>query len=79
MTLPKKSLAEWMTILIAVLSLLVSLYIERTHTDAQDHEKAMANEHRITSVENKVDGQRQQVDHIQSQVDKLVDWALGKQ
>lgn len=78
MTLPKKPLAEWMTILIAVLSLLVSLYIERTHTDAQDHEKAMANEHRISVVEQKQTDDSTKIDRIERNVDKLVDWALGK-
>lgn len=77
MTLPKKALSEWLTIVIAIVSLLMSLYIERTHTDAQDHEKAIANEHRITTVEQKQHDDGQKLDHVIGQVDKLVDWALG--
>lgn len=71
----------WATIIAAFLTGLLSLgmsaYIQATHSDVADHAKALETEHRMTAVESKVDGQRQQVDHIQTQVDKLVEWALG--
>lgn len=69
---------DWAVIIAAALSLAGTLYIEATHTDAEDHQKALANEHRITTLEQKTTDDSQKIDHIQSQVDRLVAWALGK-
>lgn len=68
---------DWAVIIAAALSLAGTLYIEATHTDAEDHVKAMANEHRITALEQSQADESKKVDHIQSQVDRLVEWALG--
>lgn len=71
----------WATIIAAFLTGLLSLgmsaYIQATHTDAADRQKVVDNEHRLTAVESKQQADSEKVNHIQMQVDKLVEWALG--
>lgn len=68
---------DWAAIIAALLSLAGTIYIEATHTDAEDHKNAIALEHRITAVEDKTGSDGEKIDHIQTQVDKLVEWAMG--
>lgn len=61
----------WIPLIIAGLSFALSGYAEYNRSD-----KDVSN--RLTALETQRDSQQRQLDHIQSQVDKLVDWALGK-
>lgn len=57
-------------LVLAGLSALGTVYIQMTHNDKE-------NAVRISALEaHRTDGDAR-IDHIQSQVDKLVEWALG--
>lgn len=58
-------------LILAGLSLLGTLFIEFTHSDRE-------NTGRISRLEAHREDDAIKIDHIQSQVDKLVEWALGK-
>lgn len=57
--------------IIAGASMVMSAYATYTHND-----RDLSN--RVTALESHRQDDAQKLDHIQSQVDKLVDWALGK-
>jgi hypothetical protein len=65
-------LREAAAIIISLLSLLCAGAAAYYNNDKQI-------EHRLSVVETKTDSDQHQLDHIQVQVDKLVEWALGKQ
>lgn len=61
----------WVEILVAaLLALGTAVYIQATHDDKDLGQ-------RVSAVEATQKGQADKVDHIQTQVDKLVEWALG--
>lgn len=61
----------WIEILVAaLLGLGSAVYVQTTHDD-----KALGE--RVATVEATQKGQAEKVTHIESQVDKLVEWALG--
>lgn len=62
---------SWGAVILAGLSFLASFYVEYTHND-----KATAQ--RVTALEVHQVDDNKKLEHIESQVDKLVDWALGK-
>lgn len=62
----------WLALILAGLSAAGTLYIEYTHNDRD-------NAQRISALEAHRADDAGKIDHIQSQVDKLVDWAMGKQ
>ena len=64
-------LRDWVTIGIAALALVFSLLVEYTHNDKD-------NANRISALESHRADDKGQLDHIQQQVDKLVDWVIGK-
>lgn len=67
-----KGLPWWIELVVAgLISLGTAIYIQATHDD-----KALGE--RVSAVEATQKGQNDKVDHIQTQVDKLVEWALGK-
>jgi hypothetical protein len=60
------------TALLGTLGLMYANYhTEAAHTDQDLHA-------RVSVIEATQKGQNDKVDHIQTQVDKLVEWALGK-
>jgi hypothetical protein len=61
---------ETLAIIIAVTSLLIAGMTAYSSNDKQI-------EHRLTAVETSHAADQAKIDHIQSQVDKLVEWALG--
>jgi hypothetical protein len=66
-----KNLPWWVEILVAaLLALGTAVYLQATHDD-----KALRE--RVSAVEAAQTGQKDTIDHIQTQVDKLVEWALG--
>lgn len=61
----------WVEILVAaLLTAGTAIWLQATHDD-----KALGE--RVSAVEATQKGQNEQVNHIQTQVDKLVEWALG--
>lgn len=60
------------TIVIALLSLAVSAFVSYTHND-----KEMAS--RIAVVETQQKNDHDGINRVEVKVDKLLDWALGKQ
>lgn len=69
--IPSSSPKWWIPLVVAGASLLMTGYAEYTHND-----RDISN--RVTALESHRQDDAQKLDHIQAQVDKLVDWALGK-
>lgn len=63
--------AFWLSLILAGVSLIVSAYAGYNHND-----KAM--EHRVTTIEVQQKNDASTIQRVESKVDKLVEWALGK-
>jgi hypothetical protein len=65
-----KPLREWVSIILAAASLLGFLWIESTHND-------VANATRVATLEAHRVDDHEKLNHIEMQVDRLVEWAFG--
>jgi hypothetical protein len=65
-----RGLPDWLIAAAAIASLLGTLYSETTHNDRDIWTH-------ITAVEAHQQSDKDQLGHIQSQVDRLVEWAMG--
>lgn len=61
---------EWVAVLLSILAMLGTLYSGYAHADKESSI-------RLTTVETQQKDQDDKINHIQSQVDKLVEWAMG--
>lgn len=61
----------WLALVLAGLTAIGSLYMNYIHNDRDTAQ-------RVSALEANQASEHEKVDHIQVQVDKLVEWALGK-
>jgi hypothetical protein len=62
---------DWVTLIVAGLSLIGTIYVEATHNDRE-------NATRISALESHRADDNSRLDRIENKLDKLVDWAMGR-
>lgn len=75
MAIPRPS--PWLSLILAAVSLLAVLWAESAHSASAESQATLALTSRVTSLEAHQVDSSDRLAHIQTQVDKLVEWALG--
>lgn len=76
MALPRPS--PWLTLVIAMLSLMAVLWAESTHSATADAQATSALTNRVTSLEAHQMDDTARLKHIQDQLDWLISWAVSR-